>query len=349
MADADATNGVSTASRGVAGKPAGSRALLAVVCLLSIAAVWAPIEAQQAPKAPKIGFLSGASSASVAVLVQAFKQGMRELGYIEGRTFLLEGRYAEGKSEAIPLLARELVALKADVIVASTDGPIAAVKRETRTIPIVMANATDPVGSGFVASLAHPGGNVTGLTNISADLSGKRLELLREILPELSRVAFLWNPDTRAAILDFKESEAAASSLHLELQSIEVSSAPDLDRAFLAVTSQRAGDDRTPWQSGRVLEADGDRQLRAEESAAIHVWTRGIRGCGWPHVYGPNAPAMYHRAATYVDKIVKGARPGDLPVERPTKFELVINLRTAKALGLAIPSSLLQRADQLVQ
>jgi len=217
MADADATNGVSTASRGVAGKPAGSRALLAVVCLLSIAAVWAPIEAQQAPKAPKIGFLSGASSASVAVLVQAFKQGMRELGYIEGRTFLLEGRYAEGKSEAIPLLARELVALKADVIVASTDGPIAAVKRETRTIPIVMANATDPVGSGFVASLAHPGGNVTGLTNISADLSGKRLELLREILPELSRVAFLWNPDTRGAILDFKESEAAASSLHREL------------------------------------------------------------------------------------------------------------------------------------
>src|SRR5262249_16390254 len=171
-------------------------------CLLSIITVWTPIQAQQVPKVPKIGYLSGASPAGGALLLQAFREGMGELGYIEGKTFVLEVRFADGKSEAIPQLARELVALKADVVVASTDAPIAAVKRETRAIPIVMTNATDPVGTGFVASLAHPGGNVTGLSNISADLSGKRLELLRELVPGLSRVVFVWDPDSRGAVLE---------------------------------------------------------------------------------------------------------------------------------------------------
>src|SRR5262245_26203346 len=235
MTDFDATIGVSKARREAAAKPVGSRVLIAALCLLSIVAVCAPIEAQQPPKVPKIGFLTGASSAGVTVLVQAFREGMRELGYVEGKTFFLEVRYAEGRSEAIPELARELIALKADVIVATTDAPIAAVKRETRTIPIVMTNATDPVGTGFVTSLAHPGGNATGLSNVSADLSGKRLELLREIVPGLSRVVYLWNPDSRGAVLDFKESEAAASSLHVDLQSIEVSSAAELDHAFSTV------------------------------------------------------------------------------------------------------------------
>src|SRR4029453_19051284 len=179
-------------------------------------------EAQPVPKVPRIGLLRGADPAGVMVLVEAFKLGMQELGYVEGKTFLLEARYADNRSERLPELARELVERKVDVIVATTDGPIAAAKRETRTIPIVMANRTAPAGPGLVASLARPGGNVTGMSNISADLSGKRLQLLREVVPGLTRVAFLWNPDSRGTVLDYKESEAVASSLHLELQSVEV-------------------------------------------------------------------------------------------------------------------------------
>jgi putative ABC transport system substrate-binding protein len=191
------------------------RVLLAAVCLLFLAAIWAPVHAQQAPKISKIGYLTATTPAGSAVLVEAFRQGMRELGYVEGKTFVLEARYADFNSERLPELARELVGRKVDVIVATTDGPIAAAKRETRTIPIVMTNSADPVGTRFVASLAHPGRNVTGLSNVSADLSGKRLELLRGVVPGLSRVAFLWNPDARGTILDYKESQAAASMLHL--------------------------------------------------------------------------------------------------------------------------------------
>jgi len=350
MADPDEAIDVSTARRTAAAKPAGSRVLAAAACLLSIITVWTPIQAQQVPKVPKIGYLSGASPAGGALLLQAFRQGMRELGYIEGKTFVLEVRFADGKSEAIPQLARELVALKADVVVASTDAPIAAVKRETRAIPIVMTNATDPVGTGFVASLAHPGGNVTGLSNISADLSGKRLELLRELVPGLSRVVFVWDPHSRGAVLDFKQSEAAASSLHLELQSVEVSSPADLDHAFSAVTSQRAqamivlpGNPVTFSKRAEVASFAQKNRLPSMYGLKEYVDAGGLMS------YGPSLPVLYQRAATYVDKILKGARPGDLPVERPTKFELAINLRTAKTIGLTIPSALLQRADQLVQ
>jgi len=206
-----------------------------LIALLLGVLLAAPLAAEGRPvqKIPKVGFLTQTTPAGLAVLVEAFRQGMRELGYVEGKTFVLEARYGQGTFERLPELARELVGLKADVIVATTDGPIAAVKRETRTIPIVMANSADPVGTGFVASLARPGGNVTGLSGVSADLSGKRLELLREVVPGLSRVAFLWNPDARGTVLDYKESEAAAT-----------------------------------LESGRA------RQLRAEESAAVHVWTQ---------------------------------------------------------------------------
>jgi putative ABC transport system substrate-binding protein len=198
------------------------------------------VEAQQPKKIAKIGVLFPSTPAAAAHLVEAFRQGLRELGYVEGKNCVLELRHGEARAERISELARELVSLKADVIVTGTDVAIAAVKRETQTIPIVMGNSSDPVGTGFVASLAHPGGNVTGVSSISPELSGKRLELLREVIPALSRVAFIWNPDVRGAVLDYKETEGTARSLGLQLQSIEVVRTEDLDRAFSAITKDRA-------------------------------------------------------------------------------------------------------------
>jgi len=217
-----------------------SRNIFSVALCTLLFALSFPAEAQQAGKIAKIGYFAPGSPTTGAHLLKAFRQGLQELGYVEGKTFVLEVRYGETRGERLPELARELVGLKLDVIVAATDGVIAAVKRETQTIPIVMRNSSDPVGTGLVASLARPGGNVRGLSSMSPELSGKRLELLKEVVPGLSRVAFLWNPDVRGAVLDYKETEGAARSLGLELQSIEVSRAEDLDRAFSAVTNQRA-------------------------------------------------------------------------------------------------------------
>ena len=216
-----------------------SRALVIAVFLLAVAA-GLPVDAQQALTVAKIGYLAPGTPANGVHLGEAFRQGMRELDYVEEKTFVLELRYAGARSERLPELARELVGLKVDVIVTGTDVAIAAVKRETQTIPLAMRGSTDPVGTGFVASLAHPGGNVTGLSSVSSELSGKRLELLREVVPGLSRVAFLWNPDIRGAVLEYKETEGAARSLRLELQSVEVSRGEDFEPAFSAVTSQRA-------------------------------------------------------------------------------------------------------------
>src|SRR5215472_18465691 len=272
----------------------------------ALLAVAVTVEAQQPKKIAKIGYLFGSTPAATAQNIEAFRQGMRELGYVEGKTFLLEIRYGEGRAERLPELARGLVGLKLDVIVTGTDFSIAAIKRETQTIPIVMANSSDPVGTGFVASLARPGGNVTGLTNLSVDLSGKRLEILREVLPGLARVAFLWNPEARGTVLDFNESEKAASSLHLELQSIEVSSAADLDRAFSAVTSQHA-------QAMIILPGNPLAFSKRAEIARFAQRNRlpsmyGIKeyvDAGGLMSYGPSLPAMYRHAATYVDKILK--------------------------------------------
>ena len=216
-------------------KQAGVSLTLVAVALFAAGVI---AEAQQAKKMPKIGCLLASTPAAAVHNVEAFRQGMRELGYVEGKTFVLELRYGEARPERISELARELVSLKLDVIVASTDVVIAAVKRETKTIPIVMAISSDPVGTGFVASLARPGGNVTGNSTISPDLSGKRLELLREVIPKLSRVAFLWNPDIRGAVLDYNQTEGAARLLGLQLQSVEVSRSEDFDRAFSAITKE---------------------------------------------------------------------------------------------------------------
>ena len=215
------------------------RLLISGLCAM-LFALSVNVDAQQPKKIAKIGLLAPSTPAAAAHLVEAFRQGLRELGYVEGKTFVLELRYGEARAERISELGRELVGLKVDVIVTGTDVAIAAVKRETQTIPIVMGNSSDPVGTGFVASLARPGGNVTGVSSISPELSGKRLELLREVVPGLSRVAFLWNPDVRGAVLDYRETEGAAGSLGLQLQSVEVVRAEDLDRAFSAVTKEHA-------------------------------------------------------------------------------------------------------------
>ena len=316
----------------------------------AVLAVAVIVEAQQPKKIAKIGYLFGSTPAATAQNIEAFRQGMRELGYVEGKTFLLEIRYGEGRAERLPELARELVGLKLDVIVTGTDFSIAAIKRETQTIPIVMANSSDPVGTGFVASLARPGGNVTGLSNMSPDLGGKRLELLTEVVPGLSRVAFLWNPDVRGNLLAYKETEGAASSLRVQLQSIEVVRAEDLDRAFLAVTKGRAQALIMPPGSpvgfanrSQIASFAERNRLPSMYGISEYVDSGGLMS------YGPSLPDMHRRAATYVDKILKGTKPADLPVEQPTKFEFIINLKTAKQIGVTIPQSVLYRADKVIK
>jgi len=326
-----------------------SRTRVFAAFLLAVAAAGPPVDAQQAPKITRIGYLSGATSAVSSHFVDAFRQGLRELGYAEGKTVVLEVRYSEGRVERLPELARELVGLKVDVIVTGNDAATAAVRRETQTIPIVMGNSIDPVGTGLVATLARPGGNVTGLSNVSSELSGKRLELLREVVPGLSRVALLWNPDVRGAVLDYKQTEGAAHSLRLELQSIEISRVEDLDRAFSALSNQHAQAFILP-PNPVTLQSQGQIVSFAQRNRLPSIYgQKEYVDAGGLMAYGPSTTDMFRRAAIYVDKILKGAKPADLPVEQAKKFELIINLKIAKALGLTIRPSLLQRADQVIE
>ena len=326
------------------------RAFAIAALLLAVATVGPPADAQQASKTAKIGILSATTPAALAPSVEAFKQGLRELGWVEGKSFVLEVRYGEGKVERLSELARELVALKMHVIVTPADLSIAAIKRETQTIPIVMALSSDPVGAGFVASLARPGGNITGLSNISPELSGKRVELLREAVPGLSRLALLWNPEVRGAVLDYKEAASAARSLRVEVKSVEASRAEDLDRAFSTITSWRAQALMLPGinpvgfaNRAQIVSFAQRNRLPSMFPTKEYVDSGGLMS------YGPSLVDLFRRAAGYVDKILKGAKPADLPVQQPTKFELVINLKTAKVLGLTLPQSLLRRADDVIQ
>jgi ABC-type uncharacterized transport system substrate-binding protein len=325
--------------------------LIGLAIILAASLVLAPLATEgQAPTIAKIGWLAPATPAAQAHLLEAFRQGLRELGHVEGKTFVLVPRYSEARAERLPEIARELVSLKVDVIVAAGDIAIAAVKQQTRTIPIVMAVSTDPLGTGLVASLARPGGNVSGLSMSSPELSGKRLELLKEVVSRLARVAFLWNPEVRGAVLDYNQTEGAARTLGLQLQSVEAARAEDLDRAFSAITEQRAQalvvaspNPVTLSNRGRIASFAQRNRLPSMYANRDYVDAGGLMS------YGPSAADLYRRAATYVDKILKGAKPADLPVEQPTKFELVVNLKTAKALGLTIPQALLQRADQVIE
>ena len=309
-------------------------------------------KAQPAGKVARIGYLSASSPPIAPHQHEAFLQGLRDLGYVEGRNLVIEYRFAERKFERLPALAAELVALKVDVIAAGNTPAALAAKQATRTLPIVFWGAADPVTDGLITSLARPGGNVTGLTGVASDLVGKRLELLTQTVPGVSRVAVLWHPGgqgERTAKDMLKATDVAARALGVRLQSVEARGPADIDRAFSEMTGARAG---AVTVVGSVMFFIERRRLvdLAAKSRLPAVYTiREFVDAGGLMAYGPNQADLNRRAATYVVKILKGANPGDLPVEQPTKFELVINLKTAKALGLTIPPSLLQRADQVIE
>ena len=306
-------------------------------------------DAQQAGKVPRIGFLGNSTAALEANLVGPFREGLRDLGYVEGRNILIEYRWAEGKYERFPALVAELIALKVDVIVTAGTPAALAVKKAAPSVPLVMAAVGDPIGVGLVASLARPGGNSTGLTAIAPELEGKRLELLREVVPKLSHIAVLWNPDNPFQADSLKETRAAAQVLGIKVQLLGVRTPEELPAAFAAILRERPGAllvlaDRI-FLHNRVSIVDFEAKHRLP---GVYAY-RELVEAGGLMSFGPSYAGMHRRAAYYVDKILKGAKPGDLPVEQPTKFELVINLRAAKALGLTIPPSLRLRADEVIQ
>jgi putative ABC transport system substrate-binding protein len=317
-------------------------ALTALLLALSMSA-----EAQQPKKIPRIGVLRPAPAA--APLYEAFRQGLRELGYVQGQNIALEFRDGEAKAERLPDLAAELVRLKVDVIVTSSTPAIQAAKQATGTIPIVMAFSGDPVGTGLVASLAKPGGNITGLSDIGPEISGKQLELLKEAFPTISRVAFFLNPSNQSNRLRLKATEVTAGELKVQIQALEVRSANDFEKAISTISKGQAQalmtvrDPAIYANQTRILEFAAENRLPTMHMDKEPVEAGGLMS------YGPNVPDLFRRAAAYVDKILKGQKPADLPVQRPTKFELVINLKTAKTLGLTIPQSVLYRADKVIK
>ena len=322
---------------------------LAVVLAVGLLTVPLAAQGQQAAKAAQIGLLSSFSSSDTAAWHEAFRQGLRDLGWIEGRNIKIEYRYAEGRIDRLPVLAADLVRLKVDLIVTSVTPDALAAKNATQVIPIVMAAAGDVTVTGLVASLARPGGNITGLSQMNPELAGKRLELLREIVPNLTRVAVLWNPEDTISALTWKEIQLPARGSGIELHSLEVRSPSDIGKAFEGATRVRAGALAIMPSPVFVtnLRRLADLAVRNRLPSIFHVPDFVV--AGGLVAYGPNRSDLFRRAATYVDRILKGAKPGDLPVEQPTKFELTINMKTAKALGLPIPQSILLRADQVIE
>jgi ABC-type uncharacterized transport system substrate-binding protein len=307
-------------------------------------------QAQQAGKISRLGFLSGSSAFVMSARIEAFRQGMGEMGYVEGKNLAIEWRYGGGKVNRLPVLAKELVRLQVVLIVVGGGTPAArAAKNATRTIPIVMTNVADPVADGLVASLAHPGGNVTGVTSLTKDLSGKRLELLKEAFPNVYQVAVLWNSAVPERAVEFRETQAAAKAMRVWLQSLKVRSPDDIDRAFEAVSREHAGalvtlpDPLTNTYAARIAELAAKKRLPIMFAERLFIDAGGLMS------YGPSYAEIYRHAAIFVDKILKGAKPADLPVEQPTKFELVINLKTAKQIGVTIPPDILAGADRVTR
>jgi putative ABC transport system substrate-binding protein len=314
------------------------------------ALAWTGTARAQAPaRVARIGLLSPFSPADTALWHQAFRQGLRDLGWIEGKNIGIEYRYAESKSNILPDLAADLVRLRVDIIVVDTISPALAAKNTTRTIPIVVAAGSDTVVSGLIESLARPGGNVTGLEQMAPGLGGKRLELLKEIVPKLSRVAVLWNPKNAGSTLNWKELQVPARQLGVQLHSLEVSSLTGFDKAFDDAARVHAGALAVMPDPVFVtnLKRIADLAVRSRLPSIFHL--REFVDAGGLVAYGPDRADLFRRAATYVDKILKGTKPADLPVEQPTKFELVVNVKTAKALGLTVPQAFLMRADRVIE
>ncbi len=320
------------------------------ITLIGGAAVAWPVavQAQQPAKLPTIGFLGANTLSAQSQWTAAFVQRLRELGWIEGRTVAIEYRWAEGHSERAAGIASEFVRLKVDVIVTHSAAPVLAAKQATSVIPIIFAAAADPVGSGLVASLARPRGNVTGLSSQATDLSAKRLELLREVVPGLRRLAILANVVNPAAALEMGEVQAAAGTLRLDVATFEIRRAEDIAPAFAALKGRAeaiyvCSDALLFGNRNRINTLALTARLPTMNISHEHVEAGGLMS------YGPNFPDLFRRAADFVDKILRGAKPADIPVEQPTKFNLVINLKTAKGLGLEIPPMLLARADEVIE
>jgi len=323
---------------------------LALCAMLS--ALSFPVEAQQPAKLYRIGFHGFGVATETRVLnrLAAFRRGLREFGWVEGKNIVIEHRWAGGRAERFPALAAELVRLPVDVLLTGSGDPaIQALKEASATIPIVMAVSSDPVGTGLINSLARPGGNITGLSIIATDTGGKRLELLKEAVPKASRVAVFWNSAHPGKQLKFKEAQVAARTLGMTLQSVEVRGPNDFEGAFSAITKGRLHaldvlqEPLISVHRARIA----DFAAKSRLPTICETWE--FAEAGGLMTYGPDIVSMYRRAATHVDKILKGTKPADLPVEQPTKFELVINLKTAKQIGLTIPQSMLYRADKVIK
>ena len=321
------------------------------LALAAAAALTLPrlVRAQAAKKVARIVHLSGISADAAKRGMTLFRAGMRELGYAEGRNFTLEERYAAGQFERLGALAAELSRLKPDLYLVYGAEAAHAAKAVSGAVPIVLANAQDPIASGLVTSLARPGGNITGLSDYHAATVGKRLALLKEALPKLSKVAVFWRPEHAAHPPSLDDLKAAAPALGITVLPLQVRTADDIDPAFATIRKERAGalmllgDALFTTHMKRIADLAIEQRVPAMYTARVFIHAGGFMG------YGANIPEMYRRAATYVDKILKGAKPGDLPIEQPTSFELTFNLKTAKALGIAVPHSLLARADEVIQ
>jgi putative tryptophan/tyrosine transport system substrate-binding protein len=326
-------------------KKAGWASALVAVILLAVAVI---VEAQQPARIHRIGILIVSSASVYSARVEALRRRLRELGYVEGKNIVIEYRYAEGKGERLPDLVAELVRLKVDVIVTSGSANLPA-KKASATIPIVFASASDPVGTGLVSSLGRPGGNITGLSNMAPDLDGKRLELLKEAVPKVARVAFLWGGSGSRGNLPLTEMEAAAKALGLKLLSLEVRSLDDFEGAFARAKKERAQalitttGGRINTQQRRVLDFAAKNRLPAIYHYSEFVEAGGLMS------YGPDNTDLWRRAADFVDKILKGAKPADLPVQQATKFEFLVNMNAGKQIGVTIPQKVLARADKVIK
>ena len=319
---------------------------LGVIAVLGGVAI---VEAQQAKKIPRIGFLGNSTEVLEANLIWPFREGLRDLGYVEGKNILIEYRWAEGKYERFPELIGELIQLKVEIIVTAGTPASIAVKKATTSIPLVMIAVGDPVGTGLIASLSHPGGNITGLTSISAEMEGKRLELLREVIPKISHIAVLWNAGSPVQVIQERETRAAAQVFGMKVLSLGVRTREEIDDAFAAIVRERPGallvlaDRLFLHHRAPIMDFATKHRL-----PGVHAYVELVEAGGLMS-YGPSYAGMHRRAAYFVDRILKGAKPADLPVERPAKFELVINLKAAKQIGLTIPPNVLARADRVIK